>query len=149
MIAYQFAILCSIICGLKFSVAISQVSYSEISRKEPHAILALESVFQERSILLIEIIGKMSCFQVEATEDIRWIIAPDESVFLVVDKLGDGVVTLLPGVLAEIGEVDKLIAIISAHTVWGTEPDKSISILDDIVHRIARQTILSRESLPV
>ena len=149
MIAYQFAILCSIICGLKFSVAISQVSYSEISRKEPHAILALESVFQERSILLIEIIGKMSCFQVEATEDIRWIIAPDESVFLVVDELGDGVVTLLPGVLAEIGEVDKLIAIISAHTVWGTEPDKSISILDDIVHRIARQTILSRESLPV
>ena len=149
MIAYQFAILCSIICGLKFSVAISQVSYSEVSRKEPHAILALESVFQERSILFIEIIGKMSCFQVEATEDIRWIVAPDESVFLVVDELGDGVVTLLPGVLAEIGEVDKLIAIIPAHTVWGTEPDKSISILDDIVHRIARQTILSRESLPV
>ena len=87
MIAYQFAILCSIICGLKFSVAISQVSGSEIPGKEPHAILALESVFQERSILLIEIIGKMSCFQVEATEDIRWIIAPDESVFLVVDEL--------------------------------------------------------------
>ena len=31
MIAYQFAILCSIICGLKLSVAISQVSGSEIS----------------------------------------------------------------------------------------------------------------------
>ena len=149
MIAYQFAILCSIICDLKLSVVISQVSGSEIFRKEPHAILALESVFQERSILLIEIIGKMSCFQVEAAENIRWIVAPDESVFLVVDELGDGVVTLLPGVLAEIGEVDKLIAIISAHTVRGTEPDKSISILDDIVHRIARQAILSRESLPV
>ena len=149
MIAYQFAILCSIICGLKFSVAISQVSYSEISRKEPHAILALESVFQERSILLIEIIGKMSCFQVEATEDIRWIIAPDESVFLVVDELGDGVVTLLPGVLAEIGEVDKLIAVISAHSVRRSEPDESVSVLDDVVHRIARQTVLSRESFPV
>ena len=149
MIAYQFAILCSIICGLKLSVAISQVSGSEIFRKEPHTILALESVFQERSILLIEIIGKMSCFQVEAAEDIRWIVAPDESVFLVVDELGYGVVTLLPGILAKIGEVDKLIAIISAHTVRGTEPDKSISILDDIVHCIARQAILSRESLPV
>lgn len=91
----------------------------------------------------------MNSFQVEAAEDIRWIVAPDESVFLVVDELGDGVVTLLPGVLAEIGEVDKLIAIISAHTVRGTEPDKSISILDDIVHRIARQAILSRETLPV
>mgnify|MGYP006938595454 CR=1 FL=1 len=91
----------------------------------------------------------MSCFQVEAAEDIRWIVAPDESVFLVVDELGYGVVTLLPGILAEIGEVDKLIAIISAHTVRGTEPDKSISILDDIVHCIARQTVLSRESFPV
>ena len=149
MIAYQLAILYSIICGLKFSVAISQVSYSEISRKEPHAILALESVFQERSILLIEIIGEMSCFQVEAAENIRWIIAPDESVFLVVDELGDGVVTLLPGVLAEIGEVDKLIAVISAHSVLRSEPDESVSVLDDVVHRIARQTVLSRESFPV
>ena len=51
--------------------------------------------------------------------------------------------------IIEVGEVDKLIAIISAHTVRGTEPDKPISILDDIVHRIARQAILSRESLPV
>lgn len=134
---------------MKLSVAISQVSGSEFSRKEPHAILALESVSQERSILLIEIIGKMSCFQVEAAEDIGWIVAPDESMFLVVDELGDGVVTLLSGVLAEIGEVDKLVAIISAHSVRGAEPDKSISILDDIVHRIARQTVLSRESLPV
>ena len=149
MIAYQFAILCSIICGLKLSVAISQVSGSEIPGKEPHAILALESVFQERSILFIEIIGKMSCFQVEATEDIRWIIAPDESVFLVVDELGDGVVTLLPGVLAEIGEVDKLIAVISAHSVRRSEPDESVSVLDDVVHRIARQAVLSRESFPV
>ena len=41
-----------------------------------HAILALESVFQERSILLIEIIGEMSCFQVEAAEDVGWIVAP-------------------------------------------------------------------------
>ena len=49
----------------------------------------------------------MSCFQVEAAEDIGWIVAPDESMFLVVDELGDGVVTLLSGVLAEIGEVDK------------------------------------------
>ena len=134
---------------MKLPVAIGQVSGSEIPGKEPHAILALESVFQERSILLIEIIGKMSCFQVEAAEDIRWIVAPDESVFLVVDELGYGVVTLLPGILAEIGEVDKLIAIISAHTVRGTEPDKSISILDDIVHCIARQAVLSRESFPV
>ena len=53
----------------------------------------------------------MSCFQVEAAEDIGWIVAPDESMFLVVDELGDGVVTLLSGVLAEIGEVDKLVAI--------------------------------------
>lgn len=134
---------------MKLSVAIGQVSGSEIPGKEPHAILALESVFQERSILLIEIIGEMSCFQVEATEDIRWIIAPDESVFLVVDELGDGVVTLLPGVLAEIGEVDKLIAVISAHSVRRSEPDESVSVLDDVVHRIARQAVLSRESFPV
>ena len=58
-------------------------------------------------------------------------------------------VGLLSGVLAEIGEVDKLVAIISAHSVKGAEPDKSISVLDDVVHRIARQAILSRESLPV
>lgn len=87
MIAYQFAILCSIVCGVKLPVAIGQVSGSEIPGKEPHAILALESVFQERSILLIEIIGKMSSFQVEAAEDVGWIVAPDESVFLVVDEL--------------------------------------------------------------
>lgn len=91
----------------------------------------------------------MSLFQVEAAEDIGWIVAPDESVLLVVDELGDGVVALLSGVLAEIGEVDKLIAIISAHSVRGAEPDEAISILDDVVHRIARQAILSRESLPV
>ena len=91
----------------------------------------------------------MSCFQVEAAEDVGWIVAPDESVFLVVDELWDGVVGLLSGVLAEIGEVDKLIAIISAHSVRGAEPDEAISILDDVVHRIARQAILSRESFPV
>ena len=72
---------------MKLPVAIGQVSGSEIPGKEPHAILALESVFQERSILLIEIIGKMSSFQVEAAEDVGWIVAPDESVFLVVDEL--------------------------------------------------------------
>ena len=54
----------------------------------------------------------MSSFQVEAAEDIGWIVAPDESVLLVVDELGDGVVDLLSAVFAEIGEVDKLIAII-------------------------------------
>ena len=149
MVAYQLAVLCSIVCGVKLPVAIGQVSGSEIPGKEPHAILALESVFQERSILLIEIIGKMSCFQVEAAEDVGWIVAPDESVFLVVDELGDGVVTLLPGVLAEIGEVDKLIAVISAHSVRCSEPDESVSVLDDVVHRIARQAVLSRESFPV
>ena len=149
MVAYQLAVLCSIVCGVKLPVAIGQVSGSEIPGKEPHAILALESVFQERSILLIEIIGKMSCFQVEAAEDVGWIVAPNESVFLVVDELGDGVVTLLPGVLAEIGEVDKLIAVISAHSVRRSEPDESVSVLDDVVHRIARQAVLSRESFPV
>ena len=134
---------------MKLPVAIGQVSGSEIPGKEPHAILALESVFQERSILLIEKIGEMSCFQVEAAEDVGWIVAPDESVFLVVDELGDGVVGLLSGVLAEIGEVDKLIAVISAHSVRRSEPDESVSVLDDVVHRIARQTVLSRESFPV
>ena len=72
---------------MKLPVAIGQVSGSEIPGKEPHAILALESVFQERSILLIEKNGEMSCFQVEAAEDGGWIVAPDESVFLVVDEL--------------------------------------------------------------
>ena len=52
-------------------------------------------------------------------------------------------------VLAEIGEVDKLIAVISAHSVRCSEPDESVSVLDDVVHRIARQTVLSRESFPV
>ena len=55
----------------------------------------------------------------------------------------------MSGVLAEIGEVDKLIAIISAHAVRGAEPDESVSILDDVVHGIARQAVLSRESFPV
>ena len=87
MVAYQLAVLCSIVCGVQLPVAIGQVSGSEISGKEPHAILTLESVSQERSILLIEIIGEMSCFQVEAAEDIGWIVAPDESMFLVVDEL--------------------------------------------------------------
>ena len=87
MVAYQLAVLCSIVCGVQLPVAIGQVSGSEISGKEPHAIQALESVSQERSIFLIEIIGKMSCFQVEAAEDVGWIVAPDESVFLVVDEL--------------------------------------------------------------
>ena len=58
-------------------------------------------------------------------------------------------VGLLSGVLAEIGEVDKLIAVISAHSVRCSEPDESVSVLDDVVHRIARQTVLSRESFPV
>lgn len=58
-------------------------------------------------------------------------------------------VGLLSGVLAEIGEVDKLIAVISAHSVRSSEPDESVSVLDDVVHRIARQTVLSRESFPV
>ena len=58
-------------------------------------------------------------------------------------------VGFLSGVLAEIGEVDKLIAVISAHSVRRSEPDESVSVLDDVVHRIARQAILSRESLPV
>lgn len=58
-------------------------------------------------------------------------------------------VGLLSGVFAEIGEVDKLIAVISAHSVRRSEPDESISVLDDVVHRIARQTVLSRESFPV
>ena len=87
MVAYQLAVLCSIVCDVKLPVAIGQVSGSKIPGKEPHAILALESVFQERSILLIEIIGEMSSFQVEAAEDVGWIVAPDESVFLVVDEL--------------------------------------------------------------
>ena len=87
MVAYQLAVLCSIVCGVQLPVAIGQVSGSEIPGKEPHAILALESVSQERSIFLIEIIGEMSCFQVEAAEDVGWIVAPDESVFLVVDEL--------------------------------------------------------------
>lgn len=43
---------------MKLPVAIGQVSGSEIPGKEPHAILALESVFQERSILLIEKLEK-------------------------------------------------------------------------------------------
>ena len=58
-------------------------------------------------------------------------------------------VGLLSGVLAEIGEVDKLIAVISAHFVRRSEPDESVSVLDDVVHGIARQTVLSRESFPV
>lgn len=58
-------------------------------------------------------------------------------------------VGLLSGVLAEIGEVDKLIAVISAHSVRCSEPDESVSVLDDVVHGIARQTVLSRESFPV
>ena len=81
MVAYQLAVLCSIVCSVKLPVAIGQVSGSEIPGKEPHAILALESVSQERSIFLIEIIGEMSCFQVEAAEDVGWIVAPDESMF--------------------------------------------------------------------
>ena len=91
----------------------------------------------------------MSLFQVKAAENIGWIVAPDESVLLVVDELGDGVVALLSGVLAEVGEVDKLVAVISAHAVRGAEPDESVSVLDDIVHGIARQAVLSRESFPV
>ena len=58
-------------------------------------------------------------------------------------------VGLLSGVLAEISEVDKLIAVISAHSVRRSEPDESVSVLDDVVHRISRQTVLSRESFPV
>ena len=72
---------------MKLPVAIGQVSGSEIPGKEPHAILALESGFQERSIPFIEIFGERSCSQVEAAEDVGWIVASDESVFLVVDEL--------------------------------------------------------------
>ncbi len=53
---------------------------------------------------------------------------------------------LCPGVLAEIGEVDELIAVISAHSVRRSEPDESVSSWMMSFTVLHDETVLSRES---